>query len=438
MLKIGEFARLAQVSVKTLRYYDRVGLLQPAAVDRFTSYRYYDPVQMARLNRILALKGLGFSLDQIRHLLREELTAGELRGMLRLWKTELAAEIDDARTRLAQVRARLAQIEHEDCPAGYDVITKPLAPIAGLALQQTIADYGELPSVIDRFAALAGLCHWYEDDALLITAICQGWSTADVSADVEIVAPLPVVDGLRVARAAGLVDTQIPGATRAACLLYEGAYIGLGAAYATLASWCDHMVQRVTAPHREVFLSGPWPLPPDEAQCVVELQLPIESLWARFSKDQQERIMNPDITERAPFTVVGMVHHGDSTEEIGQLWTKFNTRMRDDPNLFEPSIAYGVCFPPGPDGKFDYLAGMGASIDAQTPQGMVRRDVPGGRFAVFETALATIHEAYQYAYQTWLPASGHSRRDAPDYELYDTDFCGDDPQSTILIYIPID
>ena len=41
MLQIGEFSKICQVSVKTLRHYDKIGLLAPAEVDRFTGYRYY-------------------------------------------------------------------------------------------------------------------------------------------------------------------------------------------------------------------------------------------------------------------------------------------------------------------------------------------------------------------------------------------------------------
>jgi len=63
MFKIGEFSKLSQVTVKTLRYYDEIGLLKPAEVDRFTSYRYYSVDQLPRLNRILALKDLGLSLE---------------------------------------------------------------------------------------------------------------------------------------------------------------------------------------------------------------------------------------------------------------------------------------------------------------------------------------------------------------------------------------
>ncbi len=74
MIKIGEFSKLVQVPVATLRYYDQVGLLKPIEVDRFTGYRYYSASQLPRLHRILALKGLGFSLEQIGAVLAEGLT----------------------------------------------------------------------------------------------------------------------------------------------------------------------------------------------------------------------------------------------------------------------------------------------------------------------------------------------------------------------------
>ncbi|MDX9955787.1 MAG: helix-turn-helix domain-containing protein, partial [Anaerolineae bacterium] len=103
MLKIGDFSKLAQVSVKTLRYYAELGLLKPAWIDRFTSYRYYAPEQLPRLNRILALKDLGFSLDQITVLLRKELPADELRGMLRMKAAELEQLVQAEQARLARI-----------------------------------------------------------------------------------------------------------------------------------------------------------------------------------------------------------------------------------------------------------------------------------------------------------------------------------------------
>ena len=70
-MTIGEFSRLTQVTVKTLRHYDRMGLLVPNEVDQWSRYRYYDVSQMQQLNAILRLKDLGFSLEEIGDLLDE-------------------------------------------------------------------------------------------------------------------------------------------------------------------------------------------------------------------------------------------------------------------------------------------------------------------------------------------------------------------------------
>jgi DNA-binding transcriptional MerR regulator len=68
LLKIGDFSRLGKVSVRTLHHYDQRGLLRPTEIDDRSGYRFYSVDQLPRLNRILALKDLGFSLDQIGHL----------------------------------------------------------------------------------------------------------------------------------------------------------------------------------------------------------------------------------------------------------------------------------------------------------------------------------------------------------------------------------
>ena len=71
-LKIGEFSKLMQVTVKTLRHYEQMGLLLPDEVDRWTGYRYYTIEQMQRLNAIRELKDMGFSLEEIKDLYDDE------------------------------------------------------------------------------------------------------------------------------------------------------------------------------------------------------------------------------------------------------------------------------------------------------------------------------------------------------------------------------
>jgi len=110
VIRIGDFARLGQVSVVTLRHYDDIGLLKPESVDQFTGYRYYSVDQLAQLNRILALKDLGFSLQQIEQVL-SGVTLEELRGMLKMKHAEVDHAIGAERERLSRITARIRQIE---------------------------------------------------------------------------------------------------------------------------------------------------------------------------------------------------------------------------------------------------------------------------------------------------------------------------------------
>src|SRR5512141_3329320 len=114
MIRIGDFSKLSRVSVKTLRYYDGVGLLKPVHVDPSTGYRMYEYAQLLRLHRILALKDLGFSLEEIGRLLSENVTPGQLRGMLMLRRAEARQKVLEETDRLEQVEAWLRQIEQED------------------------------------------------------------------------------------------------------------------------------------------------------------------------------------------------------------------------------------------------------------------------------------------------------------------------------------
>ena len=129
MFTIGDFARHGQVSVRMLRHYDMTGLLRPAWVDPASGYRFYEAAQLARLNRIVALKDLGFTLEQVAAMLDEQVSAEQLRGMLRLRQAELQSAIAADRLRLAQVEARLRIIEMEGTMPVEDIGVKRIPAV---------------------------------------------------------------------------------------------------------------------------------------------------------------------------------------------------------------------------------------------------------------------------------------------------------------------
>lgn len=138
MITIGDFARLGRVSVRMLRHYDEIGLLRPAYTDPESGYRHYEVAQLAQLNRIIALKDLGFTLQQVQMILSEAPSVAELQGMLRLRRAELQARVAAEQERLARVQARLSIIEREGLMPKNEVIVKQI-PAVRIAEMQAIA-----------------------------------------------------------------------------------------------------------------------------------------------------------------------------------------------------------------------------------------------------------------------------------------------------------
>lgn len=133
---------MAQVPIATLRYYDQVGLLKPVSVDRSSGYRYYSFNQLPRLNRILALKGMGFSLDNIADLLKEELSVEQMRGMLRMRQVQLNQQLAELQGQLREVENRVHQIEREDQKPHYDVILKQTEPQLVASVRAILPTHG--------------------------------------------------------------------------------------------------------------------------------------------------------------------------------------------------------------------------------------------------------------------------------------------------------
>jgi len=142
LLNIGDFARQGRVSVRMLRHYDSIGLLRPARVDASTGYRYYDAAQLPRLHRAVALKELGFTLEQVRAVLDEQVSVAELRGMLRLRRAQLQEQIASDAERLARVEARLLVIGMEGAAPSDEVTIKRVPEVRVATLSGLAAGYG--------------------------------------------------------------------------------------------------------------------------------------------------------------------------------------------------------------------------------------------------------------------------------------------------------
>lgn len=129
MLKIGDFSRLTNLPIKTIRYYDEIGLLKPTAVGGENNYRYYGTEQLIALNRILAFKGAGFSLEEIRHFMGERLTRDELLPLLSSKLALAEHELSLAQLKVCNLRSRIKHIVSEEDFIMVDVTVKRIEPV---------------------------------------------------------------------------------------------------------------------------------------------------------------------------------------------------------------------------------------------------------------------------------------------------------------------
>ncbi len=270
MFSIGEFATLGRVSVRMLRHYDDIGVLRPAAVDPSSAYRFYSADQLRRLNRVVALKDLGFTLQQVRSILDDKVDVVELRGMLRLRRAQLEEQMEADARRLAGVEARLRMIETEGHMTTQDVVVKevPAARVAELmavAASYASADigpviqpmYGELVERLDK----AGLA---------MTGPAIAYYVPSDGESVEVHAGAQVNAAPDGAYDFAVVD--LPPIPAAATLIHRGPMDNVEASIQVLAQWIEDNGYRTDGTARELYLDYD---PDDTANGVTELQFPI-------------------------------------------------------------------------------------------------------------------------------------------------------------------
>ncbi len=258
---ISDFARLGQVSVRMLRHYDTIGLLQPDAVDPASGYRSYSPEQLHVLNRLVALKDLGFTLDQVRRILVEQVSVDELRGMLRLRQVELEDEARAVSTRLTTVASRLRMIESEDTMSA-DYVVKSLPGIRLVAQRATL----EMDALGEHIGPMFGAV------AATIGHIPGALATPMATYSVH-EGGMDVVVGYAYAGDAPPGTEAVDLApVEAVCGVHLGPMAGIGESWQAMHRWIVDHGYGFAGPCRELYVRA---VGEDQSDWVTELQQPI-------------------------------------------------------------------------------------------------------------------------------------------------------------------
>jgi DNA-binding transcriptional MerR regulator len=267
MLRIGDFARLARVSIPTLRHYDDLDLFKPVRIDGDTGYRYYAFDQLPRLNRILAYKDLGFTLEQIAAMLGEDIPLAELRSLLRLKQTELRGDITQRTARLERLEARLRMLEEEGADPSYAVMVKSTAERLVASLRGRLA----APEEQSRL--------WQELHDFLAprkVAFAPPFITIYHSDEPEVDAEvcLPVAEPLE---PQGRVEIRcLPAQPTVAFTVHHGSFREIDPAYRAVFRWIDANNRTTAGPVRQVVLSIQPESSKLDTHTVAEIQVPLE------------------------------------------------------------------------------------------------------------------------------------------------------------------
>lgn len=268
MLNIGDFARHGRVSVRMLRHYDAIGLLRPASVDPHSGYRGYDVAQLSRLNRIVALKDLGFTLEQVATIIDDKVGIDELRGMLRLRRAELENQLATDKVRLAAIEARLRSIEREGAMPTNDVQVKKVDPVRVAELTGVAAGF-EPASISPVIGPLYHeLTHRLEAAGVTPVGPAIAYYEDEPGGGVLVHAGMPVNEDA----VEGVAVVDLPGIERAATIMHQGSMNHVLATVQTLAKWIEENGHSSAGYNREVMLK--WS--PDESEWVTELQEPLK------------------------------------------------------------------------------------------------------------------------------------------------------------------
>ena len=269
MLKIGEFARLSQVSLKTLRHYDLLGVLRPSRIDPDSGYRLYEMEQLAEMMRIQALKDCGFTLEEIAHMLQtSDVKAVEILLQQRLVsQQQLVAE---EQARLQRMQARIKQLTWTNTISRYDVALRQTEQLTLLGLRQYVAtteEIGPLARKVVRhleqqaLVPIGPLIHLYFDEDM-----------QEEGFDLFVGAPVA---------ASPLVMTELrcevlAGGSQVACVLHCGDYTNIGAAYTALDRWLSLSGYQAGGSYREIYHRSPSHTN-DPSSYLTEIQYPLQS-----------------------------------------------------------------------------------------------------------------------------------------------------------------
>lgn len=264
LYRIGMFAAMNHVTIKALRYYDEQGLLPPAYVDMENGYRYYTLGQTADLQKILALKESGFSLDDIR-----EIRSGvDATDILAKKRAEILSKLAALTEQLAKLESYLNRGKER---LASPVRIKKLPEVLVASMERRIESYDDLFTVMPEMGReMERLgCECAIPEYCFTHYLEPGYKEEDIRIE-TCEAVTERKEGSEKLR------FQVFPETEAACIFHRGSYQKLPMAYEMILQYIEENGYEIVGNIRENYIDGVWNKD-SESEWLTEIQIPIKN-----------------------------------------------------------------------------------------------------------------------------------------------------------------
>lgn len=267
MFRIGEFSKMSKTTIKTLRYYDEIGLLKPEKTDKFTGYRLYTTDQLFKLHRIQSYRQIGLSIDEIKMLL----TGIKTKQIFEKRKEELISELNNAKDQLSRLEFIL-QGNQEELSMSYSAIIKEIPEHLVYSVTFTAPNYESFAKIVPAIGAK--VAEKYPDLKCVVPEYCfvryLDGEYRDSDIHVEFCEAIdkkkPDFDD---------VTFKIMDAVKVVSTLHKGPYSRLSEAYAFIMKWIEENGFIIDDVPRESYIDGIWNKD-NEEDWLTEIQIPIK------------------------------------------------------------------------------------------------------------------------------------------------------------------
>jgi len=280
MLKIGDFSKIARVTIRSLRHYDQLNLLKPLYVEADSGYRIYSVDQLPRLNRIIFLKELGFSLNEVKELVDDDISVDKMKSMLHNRKKDLENQILASEENLKAVNERLHKIETESQIPEYDIAIKKVDSYTVAAHREVVPHinemgeycynmYSKLYSELDKLNVDQygkEITYYYNKE----------YTETNLDMEVSVMIEENHINISKLNNTE-LTIKHVDTYENVAYLLYDGPYSGMENAIIELLKWVAMNNWEMIGEVREVHLSGPAHQDGVVAErAIIEFQVPVK------------------------------------------------------------------------------------------------------------------------------------------------------------------